>query len=217
MLAVRKLVVCNGMSLDGYYTGPENDVMVLELDPAVFDPYNAERLRAADTLLLGRNSYIGFKSFWPPIAEDPDPKYTDAQREVSRLDNEIDKLVVSDTLNPDETEPWQDSTRIVRRAEAHAHITELKQQPGAEILVFGSRTFWNDLLAHGLVDELHLIIGPVLVGVGTPIFAQPIPSDHRPDRLFESRQTLRLLDTRSFDGSGNILVRYGVETDADKS
>jgi hypothetical protein len=76
---MRQLIVANAMSLDGYYTGPEGDVMVLELDP-IFDAYNAERLRAADTLLLGPNSFEGFKSFWPPIADDPDEKWSDAQR-----------------------------------------------------------------------------------------------------------------------------------------
>jgi dihydrofolate reductase len=78
--------------------------MVLELDGA-FDAYNAERLRTADILLLGRSSFEGFKSFWPPIADDPDPRFTRAQREVSRLDNAIDKVVVSDSLTPDQTDP----------------------------------------------------------------------------------------------------------------
>ena len=93
---MRRLIVCNAMSLDGYYAGSDGDVMVLELDPAL-DAYNAERLRAADTLLPGRRSFEGFKGFWPPVADDPDPRWTAAQREVSRLDNAIDKLVVSDS------------------------------------------------------------------------------------------------------------------------
>ena len=67
---MRKLVVCNIMSLDGYYTGPGDDVMVMPMDEA-FNAYNAERLRAADTLLVGRHSYLGFKGFWPPQADDP--------------------------------------------------------------------------------------------------------------------------------------------------
>jgi dihydrofolate reductase len=69
---MRKLIVCNAMSLDGYYAGPDGNVMVLELDPA-FDAYNADRLRAAGTLLLGRRSFEGFEGFWPSVADDPDP------------------------------------------------------------------------------------------------------------------------------------------------
>jgi dihydrofolate reductase len=208
---MRRLMVSNAMSLDGYYTGPDDNVMVLELDPA-FDAYNAERLRAADTLLLGSRSFEGFKSFWPSVADDPDPRWTAAQREVSRLDNAIDKVVVSDSLTSEQTEPWQHNTRIVSRADAHQQIAELKRQTGNDILVFGSHTLWNDLLARGLVDELHLMVGPVVVGGGTPIFkGQPaIASAHRPDRPLDSRQSLRLIDTRSWEDSGNVLVRYEV-------
>src|SRR5215216_2454997 len=98
---MRTLIVSNAMSLDGYYSGPDDNVMVLELDPA-FDADNAERLRAADTLLLGRRSFEGFKSFWPSLADDPDPRWTPAQREVSRRDNTIDKLVISTSLTSEQ-------------------------------------------------------------------------------------------------------------------
>jgi hypothetical protein len=71
---MRKVVVCNAMSLDGRYSGPNDNVALLELDSA-FDAFNAERLRSADTLLLGRNSVNGFKSFWSTVADDPDPQW----------------------------------------------------------------------------------------------------------------------------------------------
>jgi dihydrofolate reductase len=197
-----KLVVSNAMSLDGYYEGPGKNVMALfdyrwEVYPTdeSFDAYNAERLRAADTLLLGRVSYEGFKGFWPSVADDPDA--TPIQREISRLNNAIHKVVISDSLTSKETAPWH-NTRIISRADAHEQIAELKGQPGRDILVFGSHTLWNDLLAHDLVDELHLMIGPVVLGAGTPLFdGQPtVP--------------LRLIETRTWDGSGNVLVRYDV-------
>ncbi len=69
---MRKLIVSNIMSLDGYYEGPGKNVMVLPMDEA-FDAYNAERLRAAETLLLGRNTYNGFKGFWPSKSGVPAP------------------------------------------------------------------------------------------------------------------------------------------------
>jgi dihydrofolate reductase len=198
---MRKLIVINIMSLDGYYEGPGKNVMALfdyrwdyPTDES-FDAYNAERLRAADTLLLGRASYEGFKGFWPSVADDPNA--TPIQREISRLNDAIDKVVVSDSLTSEETAPLH-NTRIIRRADAHEQIAELKRQPGKDILVFGSHTLWNDLLAHDLVDELHLMIGPVVLSAGTPVFDAP------------PNASLRLIDTRTWDGSGNVLVRYDV-------
>lgn len=66
---MRKLIVCNIVSLDGFFCGPGGNVMVMLFDNG-FSDYNAERLRAADTLLLGRTSYEGFRSYWPRVAED---------------------------------------------------------------------------------------------------------------------------------------------------
>ncbi len=128
---MRKLIVCNIMSLDGYYTGPGNNVMVLPMD-AAFDAYNAERLRAADTLLLGRTTYDGFRGFWPSVADDPAPQWTPTHREISRLDNAIDKAVISDSLTPEQTEPWHNNTRIISRADAPEQIAELKRQTGKD-------------------------------------------------------------------------------------
>lgn len=196
---MRNLIVSNAMSLDGYYEGPGKNVMALfdyrwdyPTDES-FDAYNAERLRAADTLLLGRVSYQGFKGFWPSVADDPDA--TPIQREISHLNNAIDKVVISDSLTPEEAAPWH-NTRIIGRVDAHEQIAELKRQSGKDILVFGSHTLWNDLLTKDLVDELHLMIGPVVLGAGTPLFdGQPAVS-------------LRLIETRMWDDSGNVLVQY---------
>ncbi|HZB78584.1 MAG TPA: hypothetical protein VE522_01900 [Actinomycetota bacterium] len=71
---------------------------------------------------------------------------TTTHREISRLQNAIDKVVVSDSITAEQTDPWRDTTRIVRRADAHEQIAELKQRSDQDILVFGSRTLWNDLL-----------------------------------------------------------------------
>jgi dihydrofolate reductase len=191
---MRKLIVANIVSLDGYHEGPGKDVMALPFDEA-FDEYNAERLRAADTLLLGRTSFEGFKSYWPPVVDDPDAR--PVVREISRRNNAIDKVVVSDSLTPEQTAPWH-NTRIVKRADAHEQIADLKRQQGGEILVFGSRTLWNDLLVGGLVDELHLMIGPAFLGGGTPVFGGP------------ERVALRLLESRTLEGSELVLARYGV-------
>src|SRR5215216_6401230 len=197
---MRKLVVSNMISLDGYYEGPGKNVMALfdyrwdyPTDES-FDAYNAERLHAADRL-LGRTTYDGFRGFWPSVADDPNA--TPLQREISRLNNAIDKVVISDNLTSEETDPWH-NIRIIGRADAHEQIAELKGQTGKDILVFGSRTLWNDLLANDLVDELHLMIGQVILGAGTQVFDEQPPV------------SLRLIDTHTWDDSDNVLVRYEV-------
>ncbi len=200
---MRKLIVCNIMSLDGYYEGPDKNVMDLfeyrfKTYPTdeTFDAYNVERLRTADTLLLGRGMYDQSRGYWPALADDPNAP--PVERETSRLLNAIDKVVVSNSLTFEETEPWQNSTRIVKHPGAYEQIASLKNQTGKDILIFGSRTLWNDLLGHGLVDELHLMISPVALGAGTPIF------EGKPS------VSLRLMDAQTWKGSGTVLTRYEV-------
>ncbi|MPZ63982.1 MAG: deaminase [Pseudonocardiaceae bacterium] len=192
----RRVIVSNIVSLDGYVAGPPGGPPLPIAD--AFDAYNAERLRAADTLLVGRTSYDMFRGYWPPVQDDTDAG--PAQHEISRLNNAIEKVVVSDTLTSDETTPWSSTTRIVARSAAHETIAELKRGPGRDILVLGSRTLWNDLLAHDLVDELHLLIGPVVLGGGTPTFAAP------------PRGSMRLLATRTWEGSASVLATYEILT-----
>lgn len=202
---MRKLVVCTIMSLDGHVEGPGGNVMALPMD-GFFDAHNLERQRAADTLLLGATTYLGLKSYWPAVAEDPtvspavaaDPAVADLHRETGRRNNELQKVVVSDSLTAGDTAPWGDTTTIVRRADAHRTVADLKARPGREILMFGSRTLWNDLLVARLVDELYLMVGATVLGGGTPAFGTgPVPP-------------LRLADTRRRDGSDNVLLRYEV-------
>jgi dihydrofolate reductase len=207
---MRKLIVANIMSLDGYFEGPDKNVMALPMDE-FFDEHNLERLRAADTLMLGATTYVGLKGYWPAVADDPgvspavaaNPDVADLHRETGMRNNEIRKVVVSDSLTEDDTAPWTATTTIVRRADAHRVVAELKDQPGKDILTFGSQTLWNDLLAAGLVDELHLMVGASVVGGGTPAFGAGTVA------------SLRLLDTRRREGSDNVLLRYDVVSHSD--
>ena len=190
---MRTVVVSMIISLDGYHEGPGKDVLALPFDDA-FSAYNVERLRAAETLLLGRTSYEGFRDYWPRVADDD--AAPPVEREISRRNNAIEKVVVSDTLTAAQTAPWTQTTRIVRRDEVLEEVAELKGGSGGDILVFGSRTMWNGLLLAGLVDELHVMVGPALLGGGTPVYGGP------------SRVPLRLLESRVLEGSQLVLARY---------
>lgn len=192
---LRKIIVYNVISLDGYHTGVGNDPSVMfPMMGDVFDAYNTELLQRADIQLMGRRSFELFQSFWPKVAENPtSDEWTDAQRDLSAAGQRVKGIVVSDTLEGQ----WQ-GLRIIRRRDVYQRLAELKDQEGKNILITGSRTLWNDLLAHDLVDELHLLIGNRILGQGVPVFVGKTPA------------TLRLIETRQWEATGHVLLRYEV-------
>jgi dihydrofolate reductase len=192
---MRKLIVTNIVSVDGFIEGPNGNVLALPMD-AAFDNYNRDRLRAAEILLLGRRTFEMFQGFWPAMADHP--QASAVNREISRLNGAMAKRVVSNTLPETLSGAWASTTRVVRGATAHAQISELKQGGEKDILIFGSRTLWSDLLKAGLVDELHLMVGGVVLGAGTPAFDSG------------AQAGLDLLGVERWDGSSNVLLKYAV-------
>lgn len=190
-----KIVVCTMLSVDGYTEGPGRDVMAMPMD-AAFAEHNTDRARTASSFLFGGRTYRGMLTYWPQQHGNPDASPLDRYI-AQRYAEGIPITVVSDTLTVDDTGPWREQTTILRRADSHEAVARLRRYDG-DTLVFGSRTLWNDLLTHGLVDELHLMIGAEIVAGDAHAF-DGVP-----------RTGLRLLGVRTWADSDNVVLSYGV-------
>jgi dihydrofolate reductase len=181
---MRNLYVFNMVSLDGFFEGPNQDIGWHQVDEE-FNAFAEQQLAETDLILFGRVTYLGMASFWPtPLALETDPV-------IAGMMNRISKVVISRTLDKAE---WN-NTRLIN-GHVPEEVTKLKQQPGKEIAVFGSANLAASLMSMGLIDEFRIIINPVVLGKGTPLF-QNVAAPGR----------LTLLRTRTF-GNGNVLLCY---------
>jgi dihydrofolate reductase len=201
---MRALTVCNFVTVDGLYEDDDHDIASFfeHQHPDYrgadsFDHYNVSLLRASDTVLLaGRRSSLGNLGYWAGVRDDPDA--TDIRREFAELFDAAQKIIVSDTITEADLERYP-RTRIVAVADARAEVAALKEADGRGILVLLGRLLWNDLMRAGLVDELHIVTFPLIGGTGVSLF------DGRPP------VALKLLDTRVWEESGNVLMRWRVD------
>ena len=172
-------------------------------DPSCESPFRGEEqekfkfdeLAAADALLLGRKTYEGFAAAWPDMMEHYEGPRRKALGEYSDMMNGYPKHVASTTLQ--EPLGWNNSTII--KGNIPEEVDKLKQQEGKYILVFGSADLMNTLVRHGLVDELRLMVFPIIVGKGKRLFEDG-----------EDGRTLELVDSKTF-GTGVVSLAYRLE------
>src|ERR687893_929552 len=168
---MRKVVASELVSLDGVMGSPQEWAFSYSDDE--MEQANASGMDASDALLLGRATYQEFASYWP-YQNSADQPYTDYL-------NSTPKFVVSTTL--EEPLEWQNSTLI--KGNLAEEITELKRLPGKDITIIGSAALVQSLLADGLLDELRLMVHPLVLGGGKRIFEDG--GDQKSLELVESR------------------------------
>jgi dihydrofolate reductase len=177
---VRKVVAVELVSLDGVMEAPEE--WAFSYSNEEMEAANAKGMAGSDAMLLGRATYQGLAAFWPH-----QPGGTPM---VDYL-NSVRKIVVSSTL---EEAGWNNSTLIGENA--LENIAELKRQPGKDITIIGSAILIRSLLEAGLLDELRLMVHPVILGSGK--------------RLFEDggeMETLKLVSSQTFE-TGVVSLAY---------
>lgn len=177
---MRKVVAVELVSLDGVMEAPEE--WAFSYSNEEMEAANAKGMAASDAMLLGRITYEGLAAFWP---------HQPAGTPIVDYINSVRKFVVSSTL---EEAGWNNSTLI--QDNALDHIAELKQQPGKDITIIGSAALVRSLLKAGLLDELRLMVHPVVLGDGK--------------RLFEDggeQEILELVSSETF-GTGVVSLAY---------
>jgi dihydrofolate reductase len=180
---MRHLVVTEYLSLDGVMEEPAWTTPYWNDEIAKF---KSDESFASDALLLGRITYQGFAAAWPNMKDED--SFADRM-------NSLPKYVVSTTLEKAE---WNNSRLI--KANVVEEITLLKQQPGRDILVYGSGGLVQTLIAHDLIDEYHLLIYPLALGSGKRFFKDG------------SRARLKLVATKTFS-SGVVAHIYQPDGD----
>ena len=177
---MRKLAAVELVSLDGVMQSPEEWAFSYSNDE--MEAANAKGMAASDAMLLGRVTYEQMAAFWPG-----QPGGTPMVDYI----NNVQKLVVSTTL---EEAAWNNSALI--KNDVTKEIAELKRQPGKDITIIGSAVLVRSLLKAGLLDELRLMVHPVVLGGGK--------------RLFEDggeQESLKLVSSETF-AAGVISLAY---------
>jgi dihydrofolate reductase len=189
---MRKVVVQQFVTLDGYAAGPDGELDFVTETGAAADPTSGpfvEKqlafIESLDTILLGAVTYRMFAAYWPE-------QTTETQAIADAL-NATPKVVFSSTL---ESAPWGswEPARLVSESAAE-EVRRLKAEPGKDMVVWGSLAVSDSLMREGLVDEYRLQVCPVVLGRGKRLFEDGLAT-----------QRLTHLETNTYDEM--VAVRY---------
>lgn len=174
---MRKLVLFMHLSLDGFAADPDRGLRFLSYDMELQE-YADEVIKTVGSPLYGRTTYQLMESYWPAFLKDPKAEGHDLEH--AQWVEKVPKIVFSKTLK-DVT--WN-NTRLIKENIAE-EIKKLKEQPGKDLVIFGSPGLATSLMNLGLIDEYQLTIHPVILGKGISVFTDN--STKRPLKLLNSK------------------------------
>lgn len=185
---MRKLVVFNHVTLDGYFAGVNGDLSwAYSGNDAEFNAFAAENASGGGQLLFGRITYELMAGYWPTenaIKNDP---------VVAEGMNSMPKVVFSRTLDK---VSWR-NTKLVK-GDVVSEVRKMKQEPGVDLVILGSGSIVSQLADQGLIDEYQMVVNPVVLGKGRTMF----------DGVKEKLK-LKLTKTRIF-GNGKVFLCYAL-------
>jgi dihydrofolate reductase len=183
---MRRLIVFNQLSVDGYFTDAHGDMSWAKEDvDDEFNRFTTERAQGGGVLLFGRVTYQLMEGFWPT------PEAARTLPEVARQMNELPKVVFSRTMKEAR---WNNTTLV--KDDLVGALRRMKAQPGPGMVIMGSGQIVSQLAGTDLVDEYELIVNPVALGAGRTLF----------DGV-RARVKLSLTESRTFK-NGKVYLCY---------
>lgn len=179
---MRKIIVSNVVSLDGFFEGVNKEIDWFTVDESFFE-YARQLLNEVDTILFGRVTYQMMAAFWPNAI--------DEDAVITHKMNHLPKIVFSKTLKRVE---WNNAKLV--KNNLSKEVKSLKEQPGKDIVIFGSGTLVTQLTQLGLIDEYRIIINPFILGKGNTMF-----------KGIDDKINLKLLQAKTLD-SGVVILYY---------
>ena len=191
---MRKITVFNHVTVDGFFAGPHGEIdwfKVIKKDDE-WDKYTHQQsAKSGNTLIFGHTTYEMMKSYWPTsdaINNDPD---------MARIVNNSPKIVFSKTLKNVKEEPNWKNIRLFHEIKLE-EILKLKEEAGEDFTILGSGSIVQQFANFGLIDEYNLVVVPVVLGAGKPLFKDV------------KKMNLKLLEARAFN-NGVVILRYDLE------
>jgi dihydrofolate reductase len=185
---MRKLIVFNHVSLDGYFVDGKGDMSWARAQDPEWIAFTKENASGGGELLFGRKTYELMASFWPtPAAQQYFP-------EVAKGMNSSAKVVFSRTMD---SAAWN-NTKLVK-GDLVAEVRKMKTASGPGMAILGSGTIVSQLAPEGVIDEYQIVVSPIALGSGRTLFEG-----------LREKLPLKLTKTRAF-GNGNVLLCYEPE------